>query len=151
MSPYLSALYVGRLTTLCSILLLNREYIPFLPSPESEPQGPVDPPLLRAVAPEDWWEDRARDLFQAAVYITDMLRDLSDIDSSLLTPFTGFCVFSAATMNIYVASFPRMNLGRSQDAAALANINLQYLEKFKSSWKLGIRWVSLTMALRLQN
>lgn len=127
----------------CSILFLNREYIPFLPNTESEPQGPVDLPHLQAVAPDGWWKDRAQDLFQAAACITEMLHELSLLDSRMFTPFTGFCVFSAATMNIYIAAFPRMNLGRSHNAAALAEISVKYLDEFKGFWKMGNGWVSL--------
>lgn len=129
------------ISTCSSILFLNREYVPFLPTPASEPQGPVDPPLLEGLAPPNWWSDRARDLFSAAACITEILQKLDDLDCELITPFAGFCAFSAATMNLYIAAFPRMNLGRSPSGEGMANMNIQYLEKFKLSWKMGDRWV----------
>ncbi|KND88338.1 hypothetical protein TOPH_06920 [Tolypocladium ophioglossoides CBS 100239] len=42
-----------------STLMLHSEYFPFLPTLESEPQGPVDHPRLEAPAPAGWWEESA--------------------------------------------------------------------------------------------
>lgn len=128
---------------------MNREYIPFIPTPESEPQGPVDPPLLEAIAPKDWWIDGAGNLFNAAACITNILQELEELNSELLTPFAGFCAFSAATMNLYAAAFPRMNLGRSLNAASLAKSNVKYLEKFRHIWKMGMGWVCIIYFARL--
>jgi hypothetical protein len=107
----------------------------------SEPTGPIDPPHLEAPSPASWWPDRADDLFSAAKCITTILEELDEIDSALLTPFAGFCAFSAATMNLYVAAFPKMNLERSHDAAALVELNITYLDKFRRVWKIGNGWV----------
>lgn len=57
-----------------------------------------------------------------------------------LTPFAGFCAFSAASMNVYVACFPRMNLGRSTGSAADVEANLGYLERFRGRWLMGDGW-----------
>ncbi|CZR56852.1 uncharacterized protein PAC_06741 [Phialocephala subalpina] len=124
-----------------SILFLGREYIPFLPTPDSVPKGPVDPPLLEAMAPEGWWAERAYQLFNAAGQITSLIEELEALGSPLVTPFTGFCVFSAATMNAYVSSFPRMNHGNSQGfAEELLEINIQWLSSFKKVWPMGNGW-----------
>lgn len=135
--PYITR----KLTDNPSVLFLNREYIPFLPTVESEPKGPVDPPLLEGVAPEGWWENRAHDIFQAAAHITEILQELSNLDSDLLTPFAGFCAFSAGTMNLYIAKFPSMNLGRSVSAASMAESNIKFLNQLKELWKMGTGWV----------
>ncbi|KAJ5889068.1 fungal specific transcription factor domain-containing protein [Penicillium taxi] len=123
-----------------SLLFLNREYIPFLPTLNSKPQGPVDPPVLPAVAPTNWWSDRARELFYCAEAITLILQELIDLESPLLTPFSGLCTFSAATMNLYVSAFPSMNLGRSPNATAMAKLNIIHLNEFKRLFKMGKRW-----------
>ncbi|RGP58420.1 putative fungal specific transcription factor [Fusarium sporotrichioides] len=123
-----------------SILFLCREYIPFLPTPVSRPSGPVDPPLLDDSGPPGWWEDRANDLFTASSNISTLLRQLKDEDACLLTPFAGFCAFSAATMNIYVACFPQMNLGRSSGREADFESDLAYLSEFRTIWPLGTGW-----------
>jgi hypothetical protein len=127
-----------------SLLFLHREYIPFLPTLESEPRGPVDPPLLQAVAPHNWWSRNASELFQAAASITEMLNTLDEVDASLLTPFAGFCAFSAATMNIYVLNFPRMNLNRSANMRNYIDQNIDYMNRFNGIWKMGKGWVSVT-------
>lgn len=57
-----------------------------------------------------------------------------------LTPFAGFCAFSAATMNVYVTCFPRINLGRSPGSAADVEANLGYLERFRGRWVMGEGW-----------
>ncbi|KAJ5032262.1 uncharacterized protein L3040_008870 [Drepanopeziza brunnea f. sp. 'multigermtubi'] len=123
-----------------SVLFLTREYIPFLPNQESEPEGPVDPPLLESTAPPGWWEDRAKDLFDAAASITSILRQMELLNTPFLTPFAGFCSFSAGTMNLYSAYFPRMDLNRNPDAFKNAGHNFEYLNKFKVIWKMGNGW-----------
>lgn len=114
-----------------------------MPTSASEPQGPVDPPHLNASGPTGWWSDRAAELFNAAKCITAILEELDELDSLLITPFAGFCAFSAAAMNLYVAAFPRMNLERSEDATALAHQNIVYLNKFRQIWKIGEGWVQI--------
>ncbi|KAG9239123.1 putative fungal-specific transcription factor [Amylocarpus encephaloides] len=128
-----------------SLLFLNQEYIPFLPTAESEPQGPIDPPLLEAKAPDGWWSDRAMELFDSAQHITLMLRQLDENDCPLLTPYAGFCAFSAATMNIYESCFPRMNLNRSvKTVGRSVEDSMGYLRRFQNVWKMGERWVKTT-------
>lgn len=122
-----------------SLLFLGREYIPFLPTPSSEPSGPVDPPLLPR-APQGWWADRADEIFTSSAHITDILRRMDAAGAPFLSPYPGFCAFSAATMNSYVSCFPRMNLGRSKTATADLNSNLLYLDRFRDTWPMGGGW-----------
>ncbi|RDW86001.1 hypothetical protein BP5796_04326 [Coleophoma crateriformis] len=132
-----------------SILFLSREYIPFLPTPESEPQGPVDPPLLEIAAPDRWWTERADQLFNAAAQITNLLQELDVLNTPLLSPFPGFCSFSAATMNAYVLHFPRMNYGNSISfAGELLDINVKWLSRFKSVWPMGNGWFKTILHTR---
>lgn len=72
--------------------------------------------------------------------MTDLLRRLDAADASIYTPFSGFCAFSAATMNVYVLYFPRMNLGRSMNAAADVDTNRAYFDRFRTYWAIGSRW-----------
>lgn len=111
--------------------------MPFLPITELEPRGPVDPPLLEAVAPTGWWDENARELFEASECMTNILQELEDCDAALMTPFAGFCAFQAGTANFYVSRFPRMNLGGSPEAASLARTNKSYLHRFKELWPMG--------------
>ncbi|KAL7904961.1 hypothetical protein GGI35DRAFT_462278 [Trichoderma velutinum] len=131
--------YLNLIYHLCR-LFLGREYIPFLPTPTSQPSGPVDPPLLAQEAPSGWWEERAYELFASSAHITDILRRLDAAATPFSTPFSGFCAFSAATMNAYVSYFPRMNLGRSTTATADFNADRAYLDRFRTQWAIGARW-----------
>jgi len=89
-----------------SLLFLNREYIPFLPLVCSSPYGPTDPPLLPAAAPSGWWDKRASELFQSVETISGSIDGLQNVRSPLRNPFSGFCLFSAATTSLYAQSFP---------------------------------------------
>ncbi|KAL2887886.1 putative fungal specific transcription factor [Ceratocystis lukuohia] len=145
-----------------SVLWLGREWVPFLPSASTLPDGPADPPLLPLTAPSNWWADQAAELFGAASHITQMLFSLSTYAhipqhqppsqplsqdpshpcaAALRTPFAGICAFSAATMNIYVTCFPLMNLNRSLATAARDHErDVAYLDEFRRIWPLGNGW-----------
>jgi hypothetical protein len=114
--------------------------MPFLPYAISQPAGPVDPPLLPMPAPEQWWSDRASDTFNSSAHIVSLLESLDEEKASLLTPFAGFCSFSAATTNLYVSTFPNMNLGRSFGIKNIISANLKFLDRFRSIWSLGEGW-----------
>ncbi|KAJ5793822.1 hypothetical protein N7457_000421, partial [Penicillium paradoxum] len=125
-----------------STLMLHREYFPFLPTAGSIPRGPIDQPTLEAEAPEGWWDESALVLFGTAEKIAKLLHDASECGAEMLTPFVGFCAFSAAYMNLYAFRFPQMNLGRSPNAETNLNYCLAYLEKFRHVWKLGESWIT---------
>ena len=124
-----------------SVLMLQREYVPFLPTPESVPQGPVDRPLLEATAPAGWWEQNANELFDAAENIARLLHEASECGVPLMTPFSGFCAFSAGYILVYIYRFPNMNLGRSTQAEEAMNMCFDYLEEFRHIWKIADGWV----------
>ncbi|KAF4455594.1 putative transcriptional regulatory protein PB1A11.04c [Fusarium austroafricanum] len=127
--------------TLISTIMLHREYFPFLPTADLTPRGPVDPPLLEAEAPPGWWDESARELFSAAEQIACLLQEASECGIPLMTPFSGFCAFTACFLNLYVFRFPRMNLGRSSRAEQLMNWGLEYLEEFQNAWELAGGWI----------
>lgn len=123
-----------------SLLFLNREYLPFLPTTCDRPSGPIDPPLLPPDAPEEWWHDRAVELFTSAASITNLMKDLDDADASLHTPFPGFCVFSAVTTNLYRSALPWMCPDTAQDNHLLIERDLAWLDKFRKIWPVGECW-----------
>lgn len=43
-------------------------------------------------------------------------------------------------MNAYVLYFPRMNLGRSTNAAADVDADRAYLDRFRTQWAIGAGW-----------
>ncbi|KAJ5083689.1 hypothetical protein N7456_013116, partial [Penicillium angulare] len=124
-----------------STLMLHREYFPFLPTGVSGPRGPVDHPTLEAEAPLGWWEESAREMFEAAERVADLLHEAGECGIGIATPFVGFCAFSAAYMNLYVFRFPQMNIGRSHRADELMKMCLDYLEGFRGVWKIGDGWI----------
>ncbi|KAF5987003.1 putative transcriptional regulatory protein PB1A11.04c [Fusarium bulbicola] len=125
-------------------IMLHREYFPFLPTADLTPRGPIDPPLLEAEALPGWWDESARELFNAAEQIASLLQEASECGIPLMTPFSGFCAFTACFLNLYVFRFPRMNLNRSSKAEQLMNWGLEYLEEFQNAWELAGGWVCLT-------
>ncbi|KAI2789776.1 hypothetical protein POX_d05274 [Penicillium oxalicum] len=133
--------YVNLIYYLCT-LMLHREYFPFLPTSETLPRGPVDHPQLQAEAPPGWWDKSALEMFGATEHIARILHEAAECGSELLTPFVGFCAFSAAYMNLYVSKFPQMNLGRSPHAGQHLQYCLAYLEVFRREWKLGESWMT---------
>ncbi|KAF5575959.1 transcriptional regulatory [Fusarium pseudocircinatum] len=134
-----------------STIMLHREYFPFLPTADLTPRGPVDPPLLEAEAPPGWWDESARELFNAAEQIASLLQEASECGIPLMTPFSGFCAFTACFLNLYVFRFPRMNLNRSSKAEQLMNWGLEYLEEFQNAWELAGGWVCLTPHPQVQS
>lgn len=125
--------------------MLHREYFPWLPNNDSIPRAPVDPPLLEAEAPPRWWEDSAAELFGAAENISLLLNEASECGVHLMTPFAGFCAFSASFCNIYVTQFPKMNLGRSLRSRELEDVCNAYLQDFRQVWSIADSWVSTTL------
>lgn len=125
-------------------MMIHREYFPFLPpSADMTPRGPVDHPLLEAEAPPGWWSDCARELFDSSAQIVTLLKEASDCGIPVMTPFSGFCAFSACFGNLYIYRFPAMNFGRSPRAKELMELGLEYLREFQHVWNLGGGWVSL--------
>ncbi|KAM4068061.1 fungal specific transcription factor [Hirsutella rhossiliensis] len=131
---YLNLLYYA------STLMLHREYFPFLPAPNSEPAGPTDRSRLEAPAPPGWWEESARQLFGAAKHIARILHEASECGVHLMTPYAGFCAFSAAYINLYVFRYPRMNFNRSPDAETYLTMCLDYLQEFRHVWRIADGW-----------
>lgn len=125
-----------------SVMMLHREYLPFLPTPELTPRGPIDHPLLEAEAPAGWWDDSALQMFRSAELIIGLLSEASECGIPVMTPFSGFCAFSACFVNLYIYRFPRMNLNRSPRAKELMEKGLEYLREFQHAWDLGTGWVS---------
>lgn len=133
---YLNLLYYQ------SLMMIHREYFPFLPpSADITPRGPIDHPLLEAEAPPGWWNDCARELFDSSDQIINLLKEASDCGIPVMTPFSGFCAFSACFGNLYVYRFPAMNLGRSPRAKELMELGLEYLREFRHVWDLGGGWI----------
>lgn len=125
-----------------SVVMLQREYFPFLPTIDMTPRGPIDPPTLEAEAPPGWWEQSAKELFEAAGHLSSVLREASECGVAVMTPFAGFCAFSSCYINLYGFMFPRIGVGYATRAEEYMNWSIEYLNKFREVWDLGDGWVS---------
>ncbi|OHW97003.1 fungal specific transcription factor domain-containing protein [Colletotrichum incanum] len=132
---YLNLLYYQ------SIMMLQREYFPFLPTIDMTPNGPIDPPTLEAEAPPGWWEQSAKELFEAAAHLASILQEASECGVAVMTPFAGFCAFSSCYINLYGFRFPRITCGYGTRAEELMNSSIEYLRKFREVWDLGDGWL----------
>ena len=131
-------------TNVTSIMILYREYLPFVPEPFINMAGPTESPLLNKQAPDGWWANYTTTLFDASAQVTAILSELADADISILSPIIGYCAFTAASMNLYLAAFPWVDpaSSRKTDAAALSQKNLDWLRDFAQVCPLGRQWVS---------
>lgn len=127
-----------------SVIVLYREYIPFIPPFFLELRGPIDPPLLTKDAPPGWWNEFSTRLFEAAVLITTLLSEMKEAKIPFMTPLVGYSAFSAASINVYLAAFPWVDFKASGgiNATDLARKNMEYLHDFADIWPLGKGWVS---------
>ncbi|KAH7414566.1 hypothetical protein DE146DRAFT_39401 [Phaeosphaeria sp. MPI-PUGE-AT-0046c] len=125
-----------------SLLFLDREYLPFLPILCHEPCGPIDPPLLTSEPPSGWWVERTQELFKSSAMISGIMSDLDHAGVFLLTPFPGFCLFSAATTNMYASAFPWMNSTRDTVEFTIIESDTRLLGEFRRIWRIGECWWS---------
>jgi hypothetical protein len=110
------------LYSLC-LIMLHREYIPFVPLRCQKPQGPLDEPTFpreKYDIPEGFWEKSAETMFKAAKDIMDIVRTCQDNDALPESAQIGFAVWTAAFVGVYSVHFPYMDArrymrGQSQD------------------------------------
>ncbi|KAF2812532.1 uncharacterized protein BDZ99DRAFT_518363 [Mytilinidion resinicola] len=126
-----------------SVIFIRREWIPFLPAAGTGPSGPQDAPHFKTQAPDGWWDNNNQLMFDASVQITHLMRDLKRDNASLITPFSGLCVYTSAIMHLYLDAFPLMNLSNSQSAQEYARQNIETLEEFRGMWKISEGWCSV--------
>ncbi|KLU86864.1 hypothetical protein MAPG_05872 [Magnaporthiopsis poae ATCC 64411] len=128
-----------------SVVILYRDYVPFVPACGPELQGPIDAPLLPREAPPDWWSDYTAVLFDAATQIARIVADAKAANMNLQTPIVGYSVFTAASMHVYLATFPWVDArsSKSLDAEDLLRQDLQYLQQFAQVWALGKSWLQV--------
>jgi hypothetical protein len=74
--------------------------------------------------------------------ISGIMGDLDHAGVSLLTPFPGFCLFSAATTNMYASAFPWMVPKHNAANSAIIENDLGLLKKFQKIWRIGECWWS---------
>ncbi|KAG0653019.1 putative transcriptional regulatory [Hyphodiscus hymeniophilus] len=102
------------LYSLC-LIMLHREYIPFIPLRCRKPQGPLDEPLFPEKdypIPEGFWEVSAETLFKSARDVVDIVRTCQDNNALPESPQIGFAVWQAAFVCVSAVHFPHMDLGQ---------------------------------------
>ena len=127
-----------------SIIWLNREFIPFLPTQETTYRGPLDNPIFHEEAPPGWWERNATEHFAAVRNISSLMRAMRSLDPEHYTPFSGLCIFTATLMSLYAVKFPAMSRpsspsssDRGEEPEALLAENMEDLRRFSGLWKMG--------------
>ncbi|KAB8270494.1 hypothetical protein BDV30DRAFT_241359 [Aspergillus minisclerotigenes] len=125
-----------------SVFFLHREYTPFFPHRVSRPCGPIDPPLLEEAPPHDWWHHSAQKLFEAASIIIQLMQDLDQRGVQFQTPFTAFCMFSAASAVLYADTWPYMAPGL-ENAKEKYTWSLDWLKTASEKWKIAKCWCEI--------
>jgi hypothetical protein len=132
-----------------SIIWLNREFMPFLPTTGSVYRGPVDAPVYKEEAPDGWWEQKASEHFFAVESISRMMRVMRHSNPNHYTPFTGLCIFTATLMNLYAVTFPAMSRGSSSEKSeTLLSENVDDLNRFGKLWKMGQGLIDVVGVMR---
>ncbi|KAH7378529.1 hypothetical protein BKA64DRAFT_750261 [Cadophora sp. MPI-SDFR-AT-0126] len=101
------------LYSLC-LIMLHREYIPFIPLRCQKPQGPLDEPTFDGEdieIPEGFWEQSAKILFRAARDVVDIVRTCQDCNSLPQSPQIAFTVWQASFVCLYAVHFPHIDTG----------------------------------------
>lgn len=94
------------------VIVLHREYVPFIPIRCSKPQGPLDPPTFppeKFDIPLGFWDESARELFKAARDMMDLVRICQEWNVLVETPMVGFAIYTVAFVGVYAFYFPQMD------------------------------------------
>ncbi|KAH8596012.1 fungal-specific transcription factor domain-containing protein [Bisporella sp. PMI_857] len=101
------------LYSLC-LIMLHREYIPFIPLRCEKPCGPLDEPTFpktKYAIPEGFWEESAEEMCKAAKDIVEIVRTCQDNNVLPESPQIGFAIYQAAFVGVYIIHFPHMDTG----------------------------------------
>lgn len=108
-----ATVYVSMHTLYClCLIILHREYIPFLPLRGEGLDGPLDAPLFplnKYPPPGNWWRESAAKICKAARDIIDIVRTCQDNNALPETPHVGFTVYQAAFICLYIHHFEHMD------------------------------------------
>ncbi|KAF5646783.1 transcriptional regulatory [Fusarium sp. NRRL 52700] len=119
------------LAPVCHIVL-NREYLPFLPLRCRGPQGlPIINQTVLNFAPDQFWEESAEDVFQSSRNIIDLV-GLSK-EKLPLSSLSIFSIWLSGFMSIYAHNFPQIDTRRrlvsEQTESPHTGENFSILEK----------------------
>jgi hypothetical protein len=100
---------------LLCLIMLHREYFPFIPLACKGPEGPLDEPTFPAPKfkpPKDFWETSAETVFKAARDIIEIVTTLRDDNALPESAQIGFAIFQAGFVCLYSAYFEHMDTAR---------------------------------------
>lgn len=107
-TPYAS---MHTLYCLC-LIMLHREFLPFIPLFCTKPIGPLDDPVFPAdkfPPPDGFWETSAEIMFKAAKDIIDIVRICHDDRALPESPQIAFAIWQATFVCIYAKQFEQMD------------------------------------------
>ncbi|KAI0404412.1 fungal-specific transcription factor domain-containing protein [Xylaria palmicola] len=95
------------------LIMLHREYVPFVPVRCSEPEGPLDQPTFtKEETPAGFWITSAEQLFKAARGIVDLVEICQRKGKLPQSTIVLFATWTAAFVGLYGAHFPQMDTER---------------------------------------
>jgi hypothetical protein len=95
------------------LIMLHREYVPFVPIRCREPEGPLDQPTFtREETPAGFWRASAEQLFKAARGIVDLIEICQRKDKLPQSTIVLFAIWTASFVGLYGAHFPQMDTER---------------------------------------
>lgn len=108
-----SSVYVllHMLRSIC-LIMLHREYIPFVPVRCKQPEGPLDRPTFprdEYEPPEGFWLASAEQVFKAAREIVDLIEICQRKDKLPQSTIVLFAIWTAGFVGLYGAHFPQMD------------------------------------------
>jgi len=101
------------LYSLC-LIMLHREYIPFIPLLRARPQAALNTPVYpgnQYHSPGEFWEESAVVIFTAARDILDIVQTCHDNNALPESPQIEFAVSQAAFVCLYAAHFQHLDVG----------------------------------------
>ncbi|KAI1207087.1 fungal-specific transcription factor domain-containing protein [Annulohypoxylon truncatum] len=98
------------------LIMLHREYIPFVPIRCEKPEGPLDNPTFPkdkyGSPPEGFWIASAEHVFKAARDIIDLIDICQRKDKLPQSTIVLFAIWTAGFVGLYAEHFPQMDTER---------------------------------------
>ncbi|CAJ2513735.1 Uu.00g018540.m01.CDS01 [Anthostomella pinea] len=95
------------------LIMLHREYVPFIPIRCKGPEGPLDEPTFeRDEFSNSFWRASAEQLFKAARGIVDLIKICQRKDKLPQSTIVLFAIWNAAFVGLYGFHFPQMDTER---------------------------------------
>ncbi|KAI4867058.1 fungal-specific transcription factor domain-containing protein [Hypoxylon rubiginosum] len=93
------------------LIMLHREYIPFVPIRCEKPQGPLDEPTF-PTSPDGFWVSSAEQVFKASREIVDLVEICQRKKKLPQSTIVLFAIWTAAFCGLYAKHFPQMDTER---------------------------------------